>query len=138
MEEIAHASGFETISIDIIRESNAKCHIFDGLVAVFVGGTDGIGKNTAKELFLRTKRPKAYIIGRFVRKPGTPPTQIGNHTDCNQTGTKRKAMPPATNFTKSTHKAKRSSSRKMSASSATSMSSARRFASSKPASTAYS
>lgn len=52
------------VRIDTVRESNAKCKSLVGLVAVFVGGTGGIGESTAKELFLRTTSPKAYIIGR--------------------------------------------------------------------------
>ncbi|KAI5365232.1 Putative short-chain dehydrogenase/reductase SDR, NAD(P)-binding domain superfamily [Septoria linicola] len=52
------------VRIDTIRESNAKCKDIHELVAVFVGGTGGIGESTAKELFLRTTKPRAYIIGR--------------------------------------------------------------------------
>ena len=52
------------ISIDDIRESNASARSLVGLVVVFVGGTGGIGESTARELFQRTTRPKAYIIGR--------------------------------------------------------------------------
>lgn len=53
------------VRIDSIRESNAQAKDLE-LVVVFVGGTGGIGESTAKELFLRTTRPKAYIIGRFA------------------------------------------------------------------------
>lgn len=52
------------VSIETIRESNAQGRAIEGLVAVFVGGTGGIGESTVKEFFLRTTRPKAYIIGR--------------------------------------------------------------------------
>ena len=52
------------VSINTIRNSNLQGYTLEGLVAVFVGGTGGIGESTAKELFLQTKRPKAYIIGR--------------------------------------------------------------------------
>lgn len=56
--------GGEMMHINTVRESNAQCKDIEGLVTVFVGGTGGIGESTAKELFLRTKRPKAYIVGR--------------------------------------------------------------------------
>jgi hypothetical protein len=52
------------VSIDSIRESNAKGKALDGLVAVFVGGTGGIGDTTAREFFKQTTRPIAYIVGR--------------------------------------------------------------------------
>lgn len=54
----------DMVKIDTVRESNEKAKRLSGLVAVFVGGTGGIGESTAKELFLRTTRPKAYIVGR--------------------------------------------------------------------------
>jgi len=57
-------SNFEMVSIETVRESNAQGKQLTGLVAVFVGGTGGIGECTAKEFFHRTTRPKAYIIGR--------------------------------------------------------------------------
>lgn len=57
-------ANFEMIHISTVRESNAQCKRIEGLVTVFVGGTGGIGESTARELFLRTTRPKAYIVGR--------------------------------------------------------------------------
>jgi hypothetical protein len=54
------------VHISTIRESNEKAKDIEGLCAVFVGGTGGIGESTAKELFLRTKAPRAYIVGRYV------------------------------------------------------------------------
>lgn len=67
--------------IDTIRESNNKVKDLTDLVTIFVGGTGGIGNcgvprraqveltpprgaSTAKELFLRATRPRAYIVGR--------------------------------------------------------------------------
>lgn len=47
-----------------VRASNAQGHRIKGFVAIFVGGTGAIGEATVKELFKRTVRPKAYIIGR--------------------------------------------------------------------------
>lgn len=54
------------VRIDTIRESNAQGKGLEDLVVAFVGGTGGIGESTAKELFIRTTRPRAYIIGRSV------------------------------------------------------------------------
>ncbi|PIA92261.1 Dehydrogenase/reductase SDR family member on chromosome X [Cercospora beticola] len=64
MESLLYGANIEMVRIDTVRESNAKCKSLVGLVAIFVGGTGGIGESTAKELFLRTTSPKAYIIGR--------------------------------------------------------------------------
>lgn len=52
------------VNIETIRKSNAQGKHLAGLVTVFVGGTGGIGESTAKELFRRTTKPRAYIIGR--------------------------------------------------------------------------
>ena len=54
----------QMVHISTVRESNAQGKSIEGLVAVFIGGTGGIGECTAKELFLQTIRPKAYIVGR--------------------------------------------------------------------------
>jgi hypothetical protein len=64
MEPAVQTAGLETIPISTIRASNAQCTCFDGLVVVFVGGTDGVGRATALEMFRRTTRPRAYIVGR--------------------------------------------------------------------------
>ncbi|PSK36676.1 hypothetical protein B9Z65_1859 [Elsinoe australis] len=57
--ETAHS-----IPIDVVRESNLKASCLEGLVGVFVGGTNGVGASTLKEFFECTIRPKAYIVGR--------------------------------------------------------------------------
>jgi len=54
----------EMVRIEAVRESNAQAKQLSGLVAVFVGGTGGIGESTAREFFQRTTNPKAYIVGR--------------------------------------------------------------------------
>lgn len=65
MRNCSHASWHTDIwQIDTIRESNQKAKDLSDLVCVFVGGTGGIGESTAKELFLRATRPRAYIVGR--------------------------------------------------------------------------
>lgn len=38
----------------------------DGLVAVFVGGTSGIGEYTLKQLAKDTRKLRAYIVGRSL------------------------------------------------------------------------
>ena len=55
------------VRIDTVRDTNDKAKTITGLVAVFVGGTGGIGSSTARELFLKTTKPKAYIVGRSVQ-----------------------------------------------------------------------
>jgi hypothetical protein len=62
---LLYAAGIEMVTINTIRESNAQCKQLKGLVCVFVGGTGGIGESTAKELFIRTTQPRAYIVGRY-------------------------------------------------------------------------
>lgn len=52
------------VTIESIRSANAKGKLLQGLVAVFIGGTGGIGEASAKEFFKRTTKPKAYIVGR--------------------------------------------------------------------------
>lgn len=59
-------TNLEMVPIDTVRESNAQGNVIDGLIAVFVGGTGGIGESTAKEFFKRTTRPIAYIVGRSL------------------------------------------------------------------------
>ena len=64
VEALEYVADNEVVRISTIRQSNAQGKKVHGLVAVFVGGTGGIGESTAKELFLWTTRPRAYIIGR--------------------------------------------------------------------------
>lgn len=64
LEKLSFGANLEMVSIDTIRESNAKAESLCDLIGVFVGGTGGIGESTAKEFFKRTTRPRAYIIGR--------------------------------------------------------------------------
>ncbi len=63
---LLYGANIEMVSINDVREANAKGKSIKGLVCVFVGGTGGIGASTAQELFRRTTSPKAYIIGRYV------------------------------------------------------------------------
>ncbi|EMC93945.1 hypothetical protein BAUCODRAFT_150179 [Baudoinia panamericana UAMH 10762] len=56
------------VTIEAVREANAKGNQLHDLVAIFVGGTGGIGESTAKEFFRHTVRPVAYIIGRSEEK----------------------------------------------------------------------
>jgi hypothetical protein len=64
VEGLLYGANIEMVHISTIRESNAQGKKLKGLVCVFVGGTGGIGESTAKELFIRSTQPRAYIIGR--------------------------------------------------------------------------
>lgn len=64
VDNLVYGANIEMVDINTIRESNAKGKQLKGLVCVFVGGTGGIGESTAKELFIRTTAPRAYIVGR--------------------------------------------------------------------------
>jgi NAD(P)-dependent dehydrogenase (short-subunit alcohol dehydrogenase family) len=53
------------VALDAVRASNASLKSLpSGLVAVFVGGTSGIGLFTARELVRNTTAPHIYLIGR--------------------------------------------------------------------------
>lgn len=56
------------VSYDIVKASNAKIStaLPAGLVAVFVGGTNGIGEYTLKQFARHTVEPRVYFIGRSV------------------------------------------------------------------------
>jgi hypothetical protein len=54
----------QMVSSESVRASNAQGYRIKDFIAVFVGGTGGIGESTAKELFKRTIRPRIYIVGR--------------------------------------------------------------------------
>jgi len=54
------------VALTAVRASNARIpnSLPSGLVAVFVGGTSGIGEYTLKEFARRTRQPRIYNIGR--------------------------------------------------------------------------
>jgi len=54
------------VSLDEIRTSNLQIStkLPPGLVAVFVGATNGIGENTIKQWAKYTTRPRVYFVGR--------------------------------------------------------------------------
>ena len=53
------------VSLDIIRKANSSLRSrLPKPVALFVGGTSGIGRSTLRQLALNTKAPTAYIVGR--------------------------------------------------------------------------
>ncbi|KAK2760200.1 hypothetical protein FQN54_002267 [Arachnomyces sp. PD_36] len=53
------------VSLSTVRSHNAGLkELGPGLVAVFVGGTSGIGETTAKEFVRNTVEPRVYIVGR--------------------------------------------------------------------------
>ncbi|TKA73808.1 hypothetical protein B0A55_05534 [Friedmanniomyces simplex] len=68
LHKLLYGANIEMVSINSVREANAKAKSIKNLVCVFVGGTGGIGASTALELFRRTTSPKAYIIGRSPDK----------------------------------------------------------------------
>ncbi|EPE31137.1 NAD(P)-binding Rossmann-fold containing protein [Glarea lozoyensis ATCC 20868] len=53
------------VSLDLIHASNAQLReLGPGLVALFVGGTSGIGEYTLKAFVQNTISPRVYLIGR--------------------------------------------------------------------------
>ena len=54
------------VSREIIESSNSriKSSLPPGLVAVFVGGTNGVGETTAKKFAKHASQPRVYIVGR--------------------------------------------------------------------------
>jgi hypothetical protein len=54
----------QMVSSESVRLSNQRGDRIKDFVAIFVGGTGGIGESTALELFKRTVRPRIYIVGR--------------------------------------------------------------------------
>jgi NAD(P)-dependent dehydrogenase (short-subunit alcohol dehydrogenase family) len=54
------------VSLEAVKASNARLpeNHPPNLVAVFVGGTSGIGEFTLRKFAQYAKRPKAYIVGR--------------------------------------------------------------------------
>ncbi|KAJ6780495.1 hypothetical protein PWT90_02971 [Aphanocladium album] len=54
------------VAYSAVQASNAlvSSSLPEGLVAVFVGGTSGIGEYTLKELARQARKPRIYILGR--------------------------------------------------------------------------
>ncbi|KAF2488395.1 hypothetical protein BU16DRAFT_601069 [Lophium mytilinum] len=54
------------VSLDIIESSNdrIKSTLPAGLVAVFVGGTNGVGETTVRQFAKHASQPRVYIVGR--------------------------------------------------------------------------
>ena len=54
------------VSYTEVRDSNSRIltSLPAGLVAVFVGGTNGIGEYTLKQVARHTKFPRVYFVGR--------------------------------------------------------------------------
>lgn len=53
------------VSLDLVRKANSSLGSrLPSPVALFVGGTSGIGRSTLRQLALSTNAPKAYIVGR--------------------------------------------------------------------------
>ncbi|KAH0020405.1 NAD(P)-binding protein, partial [Aureobasidium melanogenum] len=53
------------VSLDLVHKAtNSLKSRLPSPVALFVGGTSGIGRSTLRQLALNTRAPKAYIVGR--------------------------------------------------------------------------
>ena len=54
------------VSLDIIEASNnrIKSTLPAGIVAVFVGATNGVGETTVKQFATHVVQPRVYIVGR--------------------------------------------------------------------------
>lgn len=54
------------VALDTIRASNNRIRstLPPGIVAVFVGATNGVGETTAKEFAKHAVAPRVYVIGR--------------------------------------------------------------------------
>jgi NAD(P)-dependent dehydrogenase (short-subunit alcohol dehydrogenase family) len=54
------------VSLEIIESSNDRIRstLQAGLVAVFVGGTNGVGETTVRQFAKYAAQPRVYIVGR--------------------------------------------------------------------------
>ena len=54
------------VSLDFIESSNNRIGstLPAGLVAVFVGGTNGVGETTVRQFAKYAAQPRVYIVGR--------------------------------------------------------------------------
>lgn len=54
------------VTLQVVEASNEsiKSALPAGLVAVFVGGTNGVGETTVKQFAKHTIQPRVYIVGR--------------------------------------------------------------------------
>ncbi|KAI9849119.1 MAG: hypothetical protein M1837_005349 [Sclerophora amabilis] len=60
------------VGIQAVRASNSGLkELGPGLVAVFVGGTSGIGESTAREFVRNTIQPRVYLVGRNEARAST-------------------------------------------------------------------
>ncbi|KAF1348457.1 putative short-chain dehydrogenases/reductase [Delphinella strobiligena] len=66
------------VSLDLVRKSNSSLRsTVPRLVALFVGGTSGIGRSTLRQLALNADAPTAYIVGRSETKAKPLLTELG-------------------------------------------------------------
>ena len=54
------------VAYDHVKQSNTKIleDLPSGLVAVFIGGTNGVGQYTLRQFALSASRPRVYFVGR--------------------------------------------------------------------------
>nr|POE87553.1 oxidoreductase andh [Quercus suber] len=69
-DERLYSAKKDSVPIETVRAANerAASSMPYEQVAVFMGGTGGIGTSTAYEFFRRTRKPKAYIVGRNAQR----------------------------------------------------------------------
>src|SRR4051795_10506469 len=72
------------VSLPDIESSNARIStaLPPGLVAVFVGGTNGIGETTLKRFAKHARQPRAYFIGRSQEAFLRAANEIGSWLAC--------------------------------------------------------
>ena len=54
------------VSLEIVESSNDRIRstLQAGLIAIFVGGTNGVGETTVRQFAKHAVQPRAYIVGR--------------------------------------------------------------------------
>jgi NADP-dependent 3-hydroxy acid dehydrogenase YdfG len=53
------------VALEIVRASNARISTLpSGLVAVFVGATNGVGETTLRQFAQHASKPRVYFVGR--------------------------------------------------------------------------
>ncbi|KAI0160500.1 NAD(P)-binding protein [Xylariaceae sp. FL1272] len=66
-----------TIPLNVIQESNARISVLpEGLIALFIGATSGIGKSTLEQFAQYAVRPKVYIVARSADKIADQVTEL--------------------------------------------------------------
>ncbi len=66
------------VALEQMRDSNSRIPecLPAGLVAVFIGGTSGIGESTMKQFVKHTVQPRVYFVGRSDRAAARITTEL--------------------------------------------------------------